>query len=147
MPNTRRGEIEGILDGRPLTLCLTLGALAELETAFGDDNMLALAQRFESGRLSSRDCIRIIAAGLRGAGHQATEETVALMHADGGARGYVDIVARLLRATFAAEGPAAPTVSLQSGAVDRVAARAEDGEPASPFLPARSPRSRFPGTT
>lgn len=111
MPNKRRGEIEGILDGRPHTLCLTLGALAELEAAFGDENMLALAQRFEGGRLSARDCIRIIAAGLRGAGLDTSEEAVARMQAEGGVRGYVDIVARLLRATFGAE--AEPSTSAQ----------------------------------
>jgi hypothetical protein len=69
MPNPHRGEIEARLDGRPYTLCLTLGALAELEHAFGHEDMLALAERFQSGRLSARDAQRIIAAGLRGAGH------------------------------------------------------------------------------
>ncbi len=38
----------------------TLGALAELESAFGNDDMLALAERFSSGRVSARDAIRII---------------------------------------------------------------------------------------
>ena len=55
MANLHRGEIEAILDGRPMTLCLTLGALAELEAAFGDEDMLALANRFASGRLSARE--------------------------------------------------------------------------------------------
>jgi len=100
MPNLHRGEIEGVLDGKPYRLCLTLGALADLEAAFGDDNMLALAQRFESGRLSARDCIRIVGAGLRGAGHDIADEIVARMQADGGLKGFIDIVARLLSATF-----------------------------------------------
>ena len=51
MANRHRGEIEARLDGRPYRLCLTLGALAELEAAFGDEDMLALATRFENGRL------------------------------------------------------------------------------------------------
>jgi hypothetical protein len=118
MPNKRRGEIEGILDGRPFTLCLTLGALAELEASFGDENMLALAKRFESGRLSARDCIRIIAAGLSGAGLDTSEEAVARMQAEGGVGGYVDIVARLLRATFGggdgADAPAPTPTSTQN---------------------------------
>ena len=100
MVNRHRGEIEAILDGKPYRLCLTLGALAELEDAFGADDMLALAQRFEAGRLSARDAIRIIAAGLRGGGHELDEDQVARMQADGGAAGFVDIVARLLTATF-----------------------------------------------
>ena len=47
MANAHRGEIEAKLDGKTFRLCLTLGALAELETAFGDEDMLALATRFE----------------------------------------------------------------------------------------------------
>ena len=39
---------------QPFRLCLTLGALAELEAAFGDEDMLALATRFEKGRISAR---------------------------------------------------------------------------------------------
>ena len=68
MANRHRGEISATLDGRERTLCLTLGALAELEAAFGADDLVALASRFESGRLSARDIVRIIGCGLRGAG-------------------------------------------------------------------------------
>ena len=109
MPNPHRGEIEARLDGKPITLCLTLGALAELETAFGHEDMLALAERFQSGRLSARDAVRIIGAGLRGAGHDIADEEVARMQADGGAAGFVDIVARLLTATFGGVEPNPPT--------------------------------------
>jgi hypothetical protein len=103
MANTHRGEIEAKLDGKTFRLCLTLGALAELESAFGDSDMLALATRFESGRLSARDCQRIIGAGLRGAGYEISDADVGAMSADGGVAGFVDIVARLLRATFGGE--------------------------------------------
>jgi len=58
MPNSRRGEIACLLDGKPFSLCLTLGALAELEHAFGHDDMLSLAERFQSGRLSASDAQR-----------------------------------------------------------------------------------------
>lgn len=114
MPNSHRGEIAATLDGKPFTLCLTLGALAELEAAFGDDDMLALAQRFGHGRLSARDAVRIIGAGLRGAGNQVTDEAVARMQCEDGAAGFVDIVARLLAATF-------------GGAVAGSMAKAHDG--------------------
>lgn len=103
MANRHRGEIDAVLDGNPVTLCLTLGALAGLETAFGDEDMLALATRFETGRISARDCQRIIGAGLRGAGFDVSDQAVAAMRVEGGAAGYVDIVARLLSATFAAK--------------------------------------------
>lgn len=103
MANRHRGEIEARRDGVTHRLVLTLGALANLEHAFGDDDMLALATRFEKGRLSARDCVRVIAAGLRGAGEAITDEAVAAMQTEGGAAGYVDIVARLLNATFGGE--------------------------------------------
>lgn len=114
MANRHRGEIDARLDGKTFTLCLTLGALAELEAAFGDADMLALAQRFESGRLKASDAVRIIAAGLRGAGHDLPDEAVARLRADGGAAGFVAIVARLLEATFGAapaQTAAPPTAS------------------------------------
>ncbi len=103
MPNLHRGEIEAILDGRSYKLCLTLGALAELEAAFGDEDMLALADRFGRGRLSARDAIRIIGAGLRGAGHEIADTAVLRMQAESGAAGFVEIVSRLLAATFGSE--------------------------------------------
>ncbi|MGE0699671.1 MAG: gene transfer agent family protein [Hyphomicrobiaceae bacterium] len=102
MANLHRGEIEAHFDGRPMTLCLTLGALAELEAAFGEEDMLALANRFAAGRLSARDAIRVLGAGLRGAGHDLRDNDIARLQADGGAAGFVDAVARLLTATFGA---------------------------------------------
>lgn len=104
MANLHRGEIEARLDGVAYRLVLTLGALADLESAFGDEDMLALATRFERGRLSSRDCMKIIGCGLRGAGSVISDDDVARMQADGGVAGFVDIVARLLSATFNAPG-------------------------------------------
>jgi hypothetical protein len=100
MPNPHRGEIEACLDGQSFNLCLTLGALAELEHTFGHEDMLSLAERFQSGRLSARDAQRIIGAGLRGAGNEIRDDAVGRMQADGGVAGFVDIVARLLGATF-----------------------------------------------
>ncbi len=102
MANRHRGEIEARLDGTTFRLCLTLGALAELEHAFGDADMVALAQRFESGRLRAQDCVAIPGAGLRGGGHDVSDEAVSRMQADGGIQGFVAIVARLLQATFGA---------------------------------------------
>ncbi|MBI1261402.1 MAG: gene transfer agent family protein [Rhizobiales bacterium] len=98
--NRHRGEIEALLDDRPRKLVLTLGALAELESAFGGQDLLALATRFETGHLSARDAIRVIGAGLRGAGEEVSDEDVATMTAQGGAAGFVAIVADLLSATF-----------------------------------------------
>lgn len=132
MANKHRGEIEARLDGVDYRLCLTLGALAELESAFGEDDMLALAGRFESGRLRAIDCVRILGAGLRGGGHDVGDDQVAAMQADGGAAGFVDIVARLLNTTFG--GPPEPT------GTNRIASVAVPREGRRDAVP-------FPGTT
>jgi len=100
MANRHRGEIDAELGGRRLTLCLTLGALAELEAAFGADDLSALASRFSSGRLSARDAIRILGAGLRGGGNALSDEEVAALTAEGGLAGHLRVVANLLAATF-----------------------------------------------
>jgi hypothetical protein len=104
MVNRQRGEVAATLDGRPLTLCLTLGALAELEAALAAGDLMELARRFGAGKLAAADAIRIIGAGLRGAGHDIDDAAVARMQAEGGAAGYVAIVAELLAATFGAGG-------------------------------------------
>ena len=100
MTNRRRGEITAVLDGRERTFCLTLGALAELEASFGAEDLVALAGRFESGRLSARDLIRIIGCGLRGAGEAVSDAEVAAFKADGGAAGFARLAAELIAITF-----------------------------------------------
>ncbi len=100
MANGKRGEVDAELDGKTYTLCLTLGALAELENGMGAADLVALAERFEANRLSARDILRIIGCGLRGAGHAVTDEDVSRMKASGGRAGYGRIAADLLAATF-----------------------------------------------
>ena len=101
--NRRRGEIAAIIDGREQILCLTLGALAELEAAFAVDDLAALAERFASGRLRARDLIRVVGAGLRGGGASVSDDEVALMRFDGGMAGCAKAVGDLLAITFGAE--------------------------------------------
>ena len=100
MPNKYRGEIEADIGGARRKLVLTLGALAELEDTFGAEDLVALTERFGSGRLTARDLTRIIGAGLRGAGEAVSDDNVAAMEVDGGAQGYVRIAAALIAATF-----------------------------------------------
>jgi len=108
MVNRHRGEIAAELDGRARRLVLTLGALAELEDAFGAQDLIALTDRFGCGRLSARDAMRIIVAGLRGAGEDVTEDEVGRMTTPGGAAGFARIVGDLLAATFGAAPESAP---------------------------------------
>ena len=110
MANVLRGEIETEIGGERRTLCLTLGALAELETAFGAGDVIALAERFQRGGLSARDLVIIIASGLRGAGAAVSDDEVAAMRVAGGLNAYVRIAADLIAATFGgpAEAPRPP---------------------------------------
>ncbi|WP_375458413.1 gene transfer agent family protein [uncultured Enterovirga sp.] len=108
MANRRRGEVSATVDGRRYTLCLTLGSLAELEDAFGVDDLGALAARFGTGRLSVMDLVRIFGAGLRGAGHPISDEEVRAMPVGGGLHEIAAAVAALLDATFGAPSPNPP---------------------------------------
>lgn len=105
--NRHRGEISASFDGKPYRLCLTLGALAELEDAFAAEDLGALVARFGSGKLSAGDIVRILGAGLRGAGSDVSDDEVRAMRCDDGAAGFTRVVAELLTATFGAakEGP------------------------------------------
>ena len=94
--NRRRGEIAAELDGQEYRLCLTLGALAELEAAYAADDLNALVERFSRGRLSALDMIRMVGAGLRGAGYEISDDQVAKMQSRNGAAGFAAIVAELL---------------------------------------------------
>jgi Protein of unknown function (DUF3356). len=105
--NRRRGEVEAMIDGERRILCLTLGALAELETAFAVTDLHGLAERFSSGRLKAADMIRLIGAGLRGGGNLFSDDEVAGLSVEGGVAGCARIVGDLLQATFGgAEGTA-----------------------------------------
>ncbi len=105
--NARRGEISAEFDGTPYRLCLTLGALAELEHAFGAGDLNALAERFGTGRLSAKDMMEIIAAGMRGGGAEIEAAELGRMQCDGGLGGYARVVTRLLEATFGVTSEAA----------------------------------------
>jgi Phage tail tube protein, GTA-gp10 len=106
--NRRRGEVAAELDGKAYRLCLTLGALAELEAAYAAEDLGALVERFSRGRLSALDMIRVVGAGLRGGGNDIADDRVGSMQAADGIAGFAAIVAELLTATFgAASEPAA----------------------------------------
>lgn len=100
MANIHRGEIAAEIGGETRVLCLTLGALAELEARLGAGDLAGLAERFAGGKVSARDLTAIIGAGLRGGGNAISDDDLARMSVEGGLRGMADIAVRLLRATF-----------------------------------------------
>jgi hypothetical protein len=96
----QRGEIDAVIGGETVTLCLTLGALAELESRLQAGDLVGLAERFASGRVSARDLTAILGAGLRGGGNAMTDDDLARLAIEGGLKGAAEIAARLLKATF-----------------------------------------------
>ncbi|EAU40128.1 hypothetical protein FP2506_11247 [Fulvimarina pelagi HTCC2506] len=132
--NRRRGEVPAVIDGTERRLCLTLGALAELEAAFEADNLAALAARFDTGRLSARDLTIIIAAGLRGSGEPVSADEVSAMRFEDGVAGAARIAVELLTAAFG--GRESGEGALEAGSNPRTPRR-ETARPSRPF----------PGTT
>lgn len=68
MANRRRGEVDCPIGGRVHKLRLTLGALAEIEDAFGAASLGALGERFAAGALKAGDLVVLLTAALNGAG-------------------------------------------------------------------------------
>ena len=64
-----RGEVVATLAGAERRLCLTLGALAEIESGLGVSGIAALAERMRV--LSAGDLMVVLAALLRGGGEDA----------------------------------------------------------------------------
>nr|WP_314436887.1 GTA-gp10 family protein [uncultured Brevundimonas sp.] len=64
--NGARGEVAVSLGGERRRVCLTLGALAEIETGLGVAGLAAVAERMKT--LSARDLMIVLAALLRGGG-------------------------------------------------------------------------------
>ncbi len=101
MANPYAGEVTLVLNGQPLMLKLTLGALAELEAELGEGDLISLVQRFETGRFSSRDMLALLAAGLRGGGSEISRENLAQAEIEGGVMQATKVAAQLLALSFA----------------------------------------------
>ncbi len=66
--NPIRGETAILIDGEMRTLCLTLGALAEIEHALGCESLKDLTIRLKT--VSARDLVTLLSALLRGGGEK-----------------------------------------------------------------------------
>ena len=104
MANRHRGEISAEIDGVERTLCLTLGAIAELEEAFDAKDISQLVKLIGSTPLNARQLIAIIGAGLRGGGHNFENADIAEMRFTGGIAGMALIVSELFDAAFSGSG-------------------------------------------
>ena len=106
MTNPYAGEVAVTLDGRRHVAKLTLGALAELETALEAGSLFDLVERFEAGRFSSRDVLALIVAGLRGGGWNGNADTLRCVEIEGGPIEAARVAATLLALAFAVPGEA-----------------------------------------
>lgn len=100
------GEVEVLLDGVPHVAKLTLGALAELEAELAESDLLGLVARFEAGRVSSRDVLALLVAGLRGGGWQGRATDLRSVEIGGGPVAAARIAAELLARAFSVPGGA-----------------------------------------
>ena len=120
MPNLHRGEIEACLDGKPYRLCLTLGALAELESAFGDTDMLIADM--EQGRdlargLGSRTSVLMRGHGSTVVGGSLREAVYAAVMLE------VNAQLQLKAQAFG------PVTFLTPGEIEKICARQNKGRP------------------
>jgi hypothetical protein len=79
--NAARGEVALVIGGRERRLCLTLGALAEIEAAFGCTRMSELDARMRA--LSAADLSVVLGALLRGGEPRCGGERRAVCRGDG----------------------------------------------------------------
>ena len=100
MANRWRGDVALSINGKRYVARLTLGALAELEEALAEPSLIALVERFEGNRFSSRDVLALLGAGLRGGGADFSSD--ALEHAEiaGGPMAAARAAAELLARAF-----------------------------------------------
>ncbi|KAJ56581.1 gene transfer agent protein [Actibacterium mucosum KCTC 23349] len=104
MVNPYAGEVALSLDGQRHVLKLTLGALAELETALKADTLVSLIERFEGGGYGTRDVLALLLAGLRGGGWQGSAADLAMAEIAGGPVEAARVAAALLARAFTVPG-------------------------------------------
>lgn len=100
MVNRARGEVPFVIEGETYRLCLTLGALAEIEAGLGAEDLGALETALARPRLAH--LMILLQALLRGGGHEIDERTLKSWQIDVAALG------RAIGAAFAAAGLGAP---------------------------------------
>ncbi len=104
MANPYAGEVAIVLDGKRHVAKLTLGALAELESALEIGSLMELAERFEARRFSTRDVLALVVAGLRGGGWQGSAADLRTVEIGGGPLEAARAAAELLARAFVIPG-------------------------------------------
>jgi hypothetical protein len=100
MTNPWRGDVALTINGEQRVMRLTLGALASLEAELGEASLLALVERFESSKFSTRDLLALVSAGLAGGGSGLTPADLAAADIEGGPMAAARAGAQLLARAF-----------------------------------------------
>jgi hypothetical protein len=98
--NSLRGEVAFEIEGEPHTLCLTLGALAEIESGLALTSLLELEARLKAPRV--KDLAIVLSALLRGGGHDLQSDALLSRSVD------LTRAAEAIGEAFAAAGLAKP---------------------------------------
>ena len=101
MANPFQGEVALTLNGDRHVLKLTLGALAELEAGLEIDTLVGLVERYEAGKFSSADVLRVVVAGLRGGGWKGGYDDILTAEIKGGPLEAARVGAELIARAFA----------------------------------------------
>lgn len=101
MANPWTGDVPIFLNEDRFVMRLTLGALAELEVGLEADSLVAMVERFESGRFSTRDVLAVIVAGLRGGGWTGDIRDLLTAEIEGGPVEAARLAGQLLARAFA----------------------------------------------
>lgn len=104
MANPFAGEVALTLDGKRHVLKLTLGALAELEAGLDTDTLVELVERYESGKFSTSDVLRLVVAGLRGGGWTGGYDDILVADIAGGPLEAARVGAVLIARAFTVPG-------------------------------------------
>ncbi len=102
--NPRRGEVGAVINNKAYRLCLTLSALAYLESLYDNQNILTLTRQFAQQGLSATDVQNILQAGLFGRSGPALEK----MDVRDGFDAAMRIAALLLERAFVTNNHDAP---------------------------------------
>lgn len=82
MANKRRGEVKFKVGSKIYTLCMTLGAMAELEEVFELESITDLPAVFSDGKVKIRQIINLLGALIRGGGHDVSNEEIGAFDLD-----------------------------------------------------------------
>jgi len=115
MVNPFRGEIETQLGASKFTLCLTLRALAELESRLGVTSIAELLARFQGSAIRASDLLMLLVCALKGHNPQLSDDDAHEHLRQATPAILIKLAGDILQASFGEEDGSGPFVSGQVG--------------------------------